>query len=169
MGIPFRIIKPDAEELDAEVYDPSELVLHNARLKSEIVRKEFPQSCIFASDTTVALGNQIFNKPKDLFHAAEMLRSLSGKTHSVFTAVVFCHGDHFWEFVEESQVTFKVLTDEAIQEYIDIVHCLDKAGSYAIQEERERVIDGYSGSFHNIMGFPVESIRQRLRESGYLE
>jgi septum formation protein len=164
-GFTFSIIVPEVNEWEDRDADPADLVLHNARLKAAAVSSANPQNLVLASDTTVALEKVVLNKPADLDEARRMLRQLSGRTHTVFTACVLQRSDPALheEFVERSEVTFKPLTEADIEDYILHTNPLDKAGAYGIQDKGADIIAGFKGSLANIMGLPIERLTPRLR------
>ncbi|MCB1122509.1 MAG: septum formation protein Maf, partial [Verrucomicrobiae bacterium] len=128
LGIPFEVCAADVEELDDHA-DPQELVETNARLKTELVARSRLEDWILGSDTTVALGEEILNKPADLEHARSMLRRMSGKTHRVYTAVCLINRQAQVNelFTVTSDVTFKPFDDDLITRYFEVVNPLDKA------------------------------------------
>lgn len=170
IGVPFTVIPAEVEEYEGDALTPKEMVLHNARLKGEAVGKRFPERVILTADTTVFIENRILNKPRDLDDAWQMLRMLSGKTHSVFTGV-FVSGPEEpfrYEIAVESRVTFKELEDAAIAAYFREVNPLDKAGGYGIQQKSELIVDRFEGSLSNVIGLPVEETREALQKFGFL-
>jgi septum formation protein len=99
-----------------------------------------------------------------------MLRRLSGRTHTVFTGLaVRCRATGLTlADGEGSDVTFKLLDERAIEEYLSRVHTLDKAGGYGIQDHPELIISSYTGSLSNIVGLPLERTKQILTQAGLL-
>ena len=99
-----------------------------------------------------------------------MLKRLSGRTHVVFTGVAVRHVNRGVRIDEgvTSEVTFKAFDDAVIDAYFRVVNPLDKAGAYGIQEGRELIIEGWRGSFSNIMGLPMEATKQILSGCGLL-
>lgn len=168
LGHPFRCLSPSVDEWEPEEADPAEQVLHNARSKAAAIAADYPRALVIASDTTVALGRRLFAKPVDTADAIRMLKELSGQTHQVLTAVALQLNGQHREFHDCSEVRFKPLSLEVIEAYITRVHVLDKAGGYAIQECSDLIIDGYSGSFENIMGLPIQRLRAELADWGIL-
>ncbi len=151
--------------------DPAEMVLHNARLKAEAVSRLHPEALVLGSDTTVALGDQALNKPADLAESRAMLRSLSGREHTVHTGVcLLCPSLGIDESHDVTAwVRFRGLTEDDITRYQGLVNTLDKAGAYGIQEGREIIIDDYQRPISTIMGLPVEFVKARLASLGVLE
>lgn len=165
-GIPFDVDVPDVEEWDVPDADPRHLVLKNAGMKGDVAAEKHPDRLVLSSDTTVAIDGTLLAKPVDMDDARRMLKTLSGRAHTVYTAVVMQlrSKDVRIERCEESRVVFRELDDEAISRYFSMVNPLDKAGAYGIQEGREIIIDHYEGSLSNIMGLPMEAVREMLEQ-----
>lgn len=137
-----------------------EVVLANARGKALEVLGRFPDRRVLGADTAVALDGMILGKPKDAKDAERMLRSLSGRTHSVLTGV--CLADRYGvkERVVETKVLFKELSEKTIKSYVLSGAPLDKAGAYGIQDGV--VVKSYEGSYTNVMGLPVKTVEEML-------
>ncbi len=126
-----------------------------------------PEAMVIGADTVVALGGQVFGKPKDLEEAAANLRLFRGRVQEVMTGVVLSHGDHVSEFVETSYVKFYDYSDAVIEEYLSKVPVLDKAGGYAIQDHGEMIVERFEGDFDNIVGLPVALVLDQLQRMGF--
>ena len=119
---------------------------------------------IITADTIVVLGQQVMGKPHDAAEAHSMLHQLSGKTHQVITGVCLTTKERQVCFSVETDVTFKKLTDEEIDYYVDHYRPFDKAGAYGIQEWIGHVgVTGMNGSYFNVMGLPVQRIYEALK------
>ena len=119
---------------------------------------------ILASDTLVTLDGEFLGKPTDEADARRMLRSMSGKAHSVFTGVTVTTKELQRCFVAQSDVTFATLTDEEIEYYVKMYRPMDKAGSYGVQEWIGYIgITGIVGSYFNVMGLPVQRLYNELK------
>jgi septum formation protein len=125
------------------------------------------QTVIVAADTMVVLDGRIFGKPHSASEAKGMLRKLSGNTHEVITGVsvwmiaVDAQGKVSMghrTFADTSDVTFKQLTDQQIDDYLKLGESYDKAGAYAIQGAGHALVERYEGAFDNIVGLPVEHL-----------
>lgn len=169
MGLCFEVCPADIPELDAHLDGPARMVLLNAAMKAEKLSAEYGDSLVLGSDTTVVIEDAILGKPEDMEAARAMLRRLSGQVHTVYTAVALRWeaGNFLDDFVESSQVRFRTLDDDLIEEYFDRVNPLDKAGSYGIQEGRELIIEAVEGSVENVMGLPVQALQGRLNAHGF--
>ena len=124
---------------------------------------------ILTADTTVALGDSILGKPIDAQHAASILKQLSGKTHTVYTAVVFARQTDIdtelstLSTLSTSLVSFKDLSHAEILEYIATGDCFGKAGAYGIQGFAARFIRDLRGSYSGVMGLPLYETAELLR------
>lgn len=153
LGYDF-IVEPS---LGQEVFDsslPIDQALEQVALeKAKEVAQRHPDAIVLAADTIVYDRGMILGKPKDAQEAFETLRSLSGRSHEVKTAVVVTGHGHTYSLVETSQVHFRALSDEEIQAYVNQGTCLDKAGSYGIQDVD--FVDHTEGSYSNVVGLPI--------------
>ena len=170
-GIPHRVVVAAVTEHEDPTTDPAKMVLHNARLKAAAVSRLHPEAIVLGSDTTVALGDRALNKPADLAESRALLRSLSGREHTVHTGVcLLCptlgldeaHDVTAW-------VCFRNLSEDDITRYQSLVNTLDKAGAYGIQEGKEIIIESFQAPISTIMGLPVEFVKARLVALGHLE
>jgi len=168
LGVPFEIQSSQATEKTTSEGGPRELAKENARLKALDVARQNPDDWILGSDTVVALGNQIFGKPKSRGEAEAMLQSLQGQSHEVFTGVCVINqslaSNELWSDV--TKVGFRRLNEEQIGAYLDQMNPLDKAGAYAIQERGERIVSHVEGSLSNVVGLPLESVEAVLAKLG---
>ena len=98
--------------------------------------------------------------------ARAMLASLSGRTHQVCTGVTVCRGDKVLTQVEETQVTFRPLTDQEIRQYVSTGEPMDKAGAYGIQGLGGLLVAGIQGDYHNVVGLPVCRLGRMLLDFG---
>ncbi|MEX0329921.1 MAG: nucleoside triphosphate pyrophosphatase [Puniceicoccaceae bacterium] len=158
----FEVISPDIPEWEPDTADPVHQVEHNALHKGRAVATERPEALVIAADTTVALGQRLFAKPRNREDAVAMLSTLSGRQHQVVTGMALLLEGREHCFHATSEVTFRELTRALIDQYLGKVHVYDKAGAYAIQEHGDLIIEGFSGSFENIMGLPVQRLQTEL-------
>jgi septum formation protein len=169
MGLRFEIRPTHVEEDDSGSQGPENMVLENAKLKALTLAQQVPDALVLGSDTTVAIGGQVLSKPVDLADARRMLHMLSGRTHTVYTAVAlyWTDGGLAHVFVERSEVRFQALDDARIDQYFELVNPLDKAGAYGIQAGRDLIIDAVEGSVENVMGLPIQALETTLAELGF--
>ena len=121
---------------------------------------------LLSADTVVALDNAILGKPRDAAHARELLESLSGREHQVWTAVCVSLGGQTLEAAQRSDVRFKKLSTQEIAAYIASGEPLDKAGAYGIQGIGGVFVAHLAGSVSGVMGLPVFETVQLLRQLG---
>lgn len=154
----------DVEEVAHEHLSPLEVCQLNAHRKAFAVAKRIPDALVLGADTLVFLGNEILGKPRDLDEARRMLSRLQGRAHQVVTGVSLIHLRKHQEriFAASTDVLFHPLDAGQILEYTTRVSTLDKAGAYAIQESGEVLISEISGSYSNVVGLPLELLREEL-------
>jgi septum formation protein len=170
LGVSFTVVTALVTEHEDPATDPRVMVAHNAALKADWVAGRHPEALVLGADTTVFLEGAALNKPADAAEAREMLRRLSGRTHTVFTGLALRRLSDGLRIDdgESSEVTFKSFRDDVIEAYLSRVHTLDKAGGYGIQDHPDLIIERYQGSLSNIIGLPLETTKQILTRGGLL-
>ncbi len=168
LGVAFEVIPAEVTEHEAPDADPREMVRHNAALKADWVAARHPDATIIGADTTVFIDCTVLNKPRDPAEARAMLRLLRGRTHTVFTGLAIRRQRDAIRLDQgvASEVTFKAFDDATLELYLSRVHTLDKAGGYAIQEQGDLIVAGFTGSLTNIVGLPLEEMKQLLTRAG---
>ncbi len=164
MDIEFEIVPSHAEEsMDGGDFIP-DLCEANARAKAEPIAELHPECLVIAADTLVYLEDELFGKPTHVDDAARMLTRLQGRTHQVATGVslIYHNGEISKVFSVITNVTFLPLGREQIDEYLAGIDPLDKAGGYAIQQDKHKIIKRVSGSVSNVVGLPVERLKEEL-------
>ncbi len=141
-----------------------EIAEYLSKIKGEAVNEQFKDEIIVSADTIVCLNDKVLGKPKSEDDAFNMLRALSGNTHSVFTGVTIIKGEKVKTFSQETKVTFYDLSDDEINEYIASKECADKAGSYGIQGKGGLLVKGIDGDYFNVVGLPVARLKRELKE-----
>lgn len=163
-GFVFDIVESQCQEADCVpgtlAYD---IPLINAKAKAREVSEQFSDAIVIGADTVIILDNRLLGKPRDLHHAVNMLKMLSGCEHEVISSIALLRQrDNFvCCFSETTKVRFKVLNDETIAHYLDKVNVLDKAGAYALQKHGDMFIESIEGENENVIGLP----RKRLIEA----
>jgi septum formation protein len=114
----------------------------------------------------VFLADAVFGKPSDAGDARRMLAALSGRTHSVVTAVALVAGGRTFERAVVSTVRFAPMTEAEIAWYAGTGEPMDKAGAYAIQGAGARFVEAIEGSPSNVIGLPARAVYELLREAG---
>tara|TARA_B100000446_G_scaffold182710_1_gene201660 strand:+ start:119 stop:649 length:531 start_codon:yes stop_codon:yes gene_type:complete len=164
MDIDFEIVPSHAEEtLEGSDFIP-DLCEANAKTKAEPIAELHPECLVIAADTIVYLEDELFGKPTHIEEAGRMLAQLQGRTHQVTTGVsLIYHNDEINKvFSVITNVTFLPLRKGQIDEYLAGIDPLDKAGGYAIQQDKHKIIKRVSGSVSNVVGLPVERLKEEL-------
>mgnify|MGYP001579730483 CR=1 FL=1 len=136
---------------------------HIARLVAE---RGLPAHPVLGADTEVVVENDVLGKSHDRAHAAGMLRRLSGRTHTVLTAICLVTVAGEYSALSESRVTFAALSDDTIARYLATGEADDKAGAYAIQGHAAGFIALLDGSYSGVMGLPLYELFETLKRAG---
>lgn len=142
-----------------------ELALRKAQAGLELWLKKGgdQEDVVLGADTIVVLKDQILGKPENEAEAEQMLQSLSGRKHAVYTGIALVNGKGQRESAAiKTDVFFRRLTEEEILAYIASGEPMDKAGAYGIQGKASAFVDHYEGSLSNVIGLPMEYVRERL-------
>lgn len=124
----------------------------------------FPEQIVIGCDTVVILHDEIMGKPKNRQDAFQMLRKLSGETHTVMTGVALYYGKQSTVFTVETEVNFYTLSDEEINAYLDTDEPFDKAGAYGIQGKGALLVRNLNGDYFNVVGLPVAVLARNLKQ-----
>ena len=162
----FRVVPSKIEELCDKDLSPEENAIFLGRKKATWVAKQHPHNLVIGADTMVVLKNEIIGKPSDAENARQILRQLSGQEHKVITGVAVVHSKIF-SAASISHVRIKALTPNVINSYVESGEPMDKAGAYAIQGEGSFLVESYSGSYSNIIGLPVDLLKDLLKKSNF--
>ena len=166
LGYQFDIVKIDVDESYPSVLKPHEIAEYVSAKKAKAFDLN-ENEILLTSDTIVALDQKILLKPKDENEAFEMIKSLSGKVHQVYTAFTLKTVDSEISKTSKTDVEFSEISDEEIKFYIKTYKPFDKAGSYGIQEWLGMTkIKNISGSFYSVMGLPVDLVYEELKKLG---
>lgn len=169
-GYVFSVFDPGDVEEQVSGAGPAEQACAKARAKAAhaaaVLRPE-RDTLIVAADTLVALGDEVLGKPLDRTDARRILSRLSGTRQKVISGLCLWPAPHGpGPHVESvsSWVTMRAMTSEEIAAYVDSGEADGKAGAYAIQETGDRFVERLEGSFLNVVGFPMERFKERLKE-----
>lgn len=154
-GFDFLSVPAVKEEKITGGTSPSDAVLMLSRQKAEEIAEKYPYNTVIGADTVVALGNEIMGKPENEQDAFDMLKKLSGKTHTVLTGVCVISPDKQINFYEKTEVEFYPLGDDEIRQYIASGEPMDKAGAYGIQEKGAMFVKRINGSNKEIIEISV--------------
>lgn len=166
-GIPFEVLVSDADEKTTET-DPAKTVMELALRKARAAARQLAKDAvILGADTVVALDGSILGKPTGEEDAARMLRTLSGKSHQVYTGVALVRkkGQQQTEkvFFEKTDVEMYAISEEEIAAYIATGEPMDKAGAYGIQGKAAIFVRGIRGDYNTVVGLPAARVYQELK------
>jgi septum formation protein len=152
LAIPFEVVAPVYVEDDPPDADAVELVRRHADGKARSVHVE--GRITLGVDTTVVLDGRVYGKAADREDARRMLRQLSGRTHAVVSGVCLLGGRADVLEYETTGVTFRALTDDALDAYLESGEWEGRAGAYAIQGLGGRLVERIDGDYLNVVGLP---------------
>ena len=165
MGVDFTIRKLDIDESYSAELQGADIAVYVSQKKSAAYpdNELGENTIVITADTIVWQHGRALEKPMDRAHAIEMLRSLSGAEHEVFTGVTLRSKNKSYSFFSRSKVWFRALSLNEIEYYVDTCKPFDKAGSYGVQEWIGYVaIERIEGSWFNVMGLPTRMLYQEL-------
>lgn len=156
----FEIKSADVDETLPNGISPQQAVEYLSKIKAEPFDNGV--DTVIGADTVVAVDDVILGKPADRQQAAEMLKNLSGKYHSVFTGVTVIKPEGAVTFSVETRVKFFDLTDDEIYNYAATGECDDKAGAYGIQGKGSLLVEKIDGDYFNVVGLPISKLNKYL-------
>ena len=163
LGIDFDVI---VANIDEQIDHNNDLVDEIKKLsfqKADAVFQDHQDNIVIGSDTIVYIDNEILGKPKTIKQAKEMLHKLSNRTHQVVTAVTIMSKEKIDTFASITDVTFYELNDDEINEYVETVEPLDKAGAYAIQGKGSEFVKSINGDYYTVVGLPIAEVYRHLK------
>lgn len=163
LGVKFEIIPAVGDEVVDNSLSPEEIVESIALAKAKEIFSKNPDCAVIGADTIVVLNGEILQKPRDRQDAENMLKSLSGKSHQVFTGYALLTSERCISGAEQSIVVFNELSQSTIDDYVKSGLCMDKAGSYGVQDGYNLVKE-VKGSYYNVVGFPKELFSVLLQD-----
>lgn len=168
MGLTGFVICPAQGEEHMEAKLPPDQLSEALALAKgrEVARTAGPEDVVIAADTIVTLEHQVLGKPHSQAEAVRMLRTLSGRSHVVYTGLAVLRGGETVSGHEATQVRFRPLTEAEIAAYVATGEPMDKAGAYGIQGRGALLVEGITGDYFNVMGLPVCKLGQILRRFG---
>lgn len=162
--VPDHIIPADVDETPLADESPRELALRVAHLKAQAIQAQHPDSAILAADTVVAVGHRIFGKPENEAHARKMLKTLSGRRHTVFGGLcLLAPNDKCVLKAISTAVTFKRLDSAELIAYLKDGEWQGKAGAYAIQGRAGAFVRRINGSYSNVVGLSLHETANALK------
>ena len=167
MGLEFVTQASKIDESAFDGLEARELVATLSREKAQWIARQLDgETLVIGADTVVVRDGAALGKPKDAEDAVAMLLSLSGRDHQVCTGVTVCRGDRVLTQVEETQVTFRELTEAEVRQYVSTGEPMDKAGAYGIQGLGGLLVEGIRGDYSNVVGLPVCRLGPMLKDFG---
>lgn len=168
IGLDFEVVPSRIEERREEGEEPEAYVLRLSREKAEEVASRRPEAWVIGADTTVYIDHTILEKPSDPADAVRMLRTISGREHTVFTGITLVGPakSSRESRVVSTQVTMINLTEEEIIWYVATGEPMDKAGAYAVQGVGAMFISSIRGNYTNVVGLPLSVLFDMMRQAG---
>lgn len=168
IGISFDVVYPEVDEAKVSCNTPSDLVQKLAYEKANNVSMKISKPSIVIGADTIVYLEEVIGKPKDDFHAFELLKKLQGTVHDVFTgiSVIDSSTGYFESEYERTKVYMRCLTDENILNYIKTGETKDKAGGYGIQGIGALLVERIEGCYFNVVGLPVQRLNKLLLKFG---
>ncbi|AMW05359.1 Maf family protein [Gemmatimonas phototrophica] len=158
-------------DIDETVWPDEAPVPHCERLareKAHTLAVQFPDAVVVGSDTIVVVDGAILGKPSTAADAVNMLEQLSGREHTVYTAVAVAHGGQTLSGVEAVTVRFRVLSRPQIEAYVRTGEPMDKAGAYGIQGYGATMVEAITGDYYAVMGLPLGRLVELLQALGFV-
>lgn len=170
LGLCSKVHPVDINEAVMANESPRDLVLRlalsKARAGSNDMMQQGNELPVLGSDTVVEINGEILGKPADAEQAVDMLATLSGKLHKVYTAVAVVSRNSEYSGISSSEVEFVELTEDDIRSYVATGEPLDKAGAYAIQGIGGQFVKTLYGSYSGVMGLPLYETAKVLKACG---
>jgi septum formation protein len=165
LGIPFSVVPASIDEAPDSGESPENFVVRIAREKCAEVSSRVSQSVVLSADTIVTVDGDILGKPSGEKDAMRMLQRLSGRRHSVYTAVCVINQlkPETFEGLDRTDVWFNTMSDAEILDYVRRENVMDKAGAYAIQGFAAVYITRIEGNYSNVMGLPLPLVYELLK------
>ena len=162
-GFEFMVKHFEVDESYPKTLKRQEIPLYLSRKKAENYDESLDDVVLICADTIVCVDEKVLNKPKDFAEAYKMLKILSGRMHEVFTGITLRRDSEYLSFYERTEVYFKPLSGEEIENYIKHFSPYDKAGAYGIQEWIGYIgVEKIVGCYYNVMGMPVSRLYKEL-------
>jgi septum formation protein len=146
----------DVEELTAG--PPDEVAIENAYRKAAAIAPTADGATVLGVDTVVAIGRELYGKPRDRAHAAEILRALGGRRHTVISGICLVEPGRTRTAAARTLVEFRDLDEAAIAGYLDTGEWRERAGAYAIQGRGAILVRSIDGDYLNVVGLPVATL-----------
>jgi septum formation protein len=166
LGIAHVVDPANVDETPRSGEAPAALAARLAREKATDVAGRYPGQPVLGADTIVVIGGVVLNKPSSPADAERMLGELSGREHTVMTAVALVRDAECWERADATLVRFRPLSAEVIRAYVATGEPLDKAGAYGVQGYGAALVERIEGDYFSVMGLPVRLVVELLETAG---
>jgi len=166
VGIAHEVRPADIDETLLDGETPTGHAERLARDKAHKIAGDNRGAVVIAADTIVVVDGAVLGKPRDTLQATEMLRSLSGREHTVCTAIAVALGNRTESAVEQVRVWFRPLSDAEIADYIATREPMDKAGAYGIQGFGATIVERVDGDYFSVMGLGLRRLVELLANVG---
>ena len=166
IGIRHEVRPADVDESIHPNEAPAVYAERLARTKAEAPGDGTDDVLSIGADTIVVIDDDVLGKPRDREEAARMLSRLSGRTHTVYTAVAVRRGARTVSAVEHVAVTFRTLTSDAITSYVATGEPMDKAGAYGIQGYGATIVERIDGDYFSVMGLALGTLVRLMADVG---
>jgi septum formation protein len=166
IGIKHEVLPADIDESLLPGERPAPHAERLARAKAHAIAEREPGAVVIAADTIVVVDGDVLGKPRDAAEARAMLNRLSGRTHTVLTAIAVARESRTESAVESVDVTFRALSDEEITAYIATGEPMDKAGAYGIQGYGATIVERVTGDYFSVMGLGLRRLVDLLDRVG---
>ena len=162
-GYKYKVVVSDVDE-EVDATSITDMSLKIAKKKCDAIFKDYKDDTVICADTIVVIDNTVLGKPKDKCDARHMINMLQGRCHEVYTSVIVKTINKEVEFLEKTKVYVRAMTNDEIEEYINMAEPYDKAGAYAIQGYFAKYIEKIDGDYYNVMGLPIANLSKVLDE-----
>jgi septum formation protein len=166
IGIAHEVRPANIDETMRPREAPRRYAERLAREKASAIATRDPDLITIGADTVVVINRKVLGKPADTADAARMLKMLSGREHTVITAVAVSRGRKLRSAIEEVRVKFRRLRDDEIEAYIAMGEPMDKAGAYGIQGYGATIVERIEGDYFAVMGLPLVRLVGLMRDVG---
>ena len=166
LGLTPEVIPANIDERRGPGETPMGYVERLAQEKASVIAARHPDDVIVAADTTVALGDEIFEKPLDVEDGVRILSRIQGRDHVVHTGMAVVFNGHTASGVETTRVWMRAMGDAMIRDYLATGEPMDKAGAYGIQGFGAVLVERIEGDYFTVMGLGLGRLLQIMRDAG---
>jgi len=162
-GYNFDIVLKDVDE-HVCASSIKEMSMKIAKKKCDAIFQDHQDDIVICADTIVVMDDIVLEKPKDKCDARRMIKAIQNNVHEVYTSLIVKTKNKEYDHLEQTKVYVGPMTDDEIEEYINMKEPYDKAGAYAIQGYFAKYIEKIDGDYYNVMGLPLYKLDKILKE-----